>query len=86
MTPERLLELAAALQLPACVYDADEVADALRAYAALLEAKAPPEARGLHPLGVRSCDPDPHEWEHDGSSGDWCTRCFVLKRYLNTPK
>lgn len=47
MTPERLRELAAALQLPACVYDADEVADALRAYADLLEARTPPEATGV---------------------------------------
>lgn len=51
---------------------------------ALEMAKAALSAAPPAPQPAARCEPDEHEWEHDGSSGDWCTRCFVVRRDVDT--
>ena len=33
---------------------------------------------------ILHCLPGEHEWEHDGSAGDWCVRCHVMRADIDS--
>lgn len=47
------------------------------AFDALMRAAGAPKYKPCH-----DGDADGHEWEHDGSSGDWCIHCYKPKSEL----